>query len=240
MTAASNLPSLHDRGLLPGILARLAQVAGAFLFQAVLLFAVAWRLDWAWAWLFLAIYVLSVAVNAIVMLRGHQEIIAERGTAELTRAWDKLFGGLWGLMQYLFTPVLAALDFRLAWSSGMSVTWHLIGALLLAGGLALFSWAMFTNAFFSTVARIQAERGHTVCSSGPYRIVRHPGYAGAILQTIGIPILLGSWWALIPGVLGAAAMVARTLYEDRMLKNELVGYSDYAKRVRYRLIPGIW
>jgi len=99
---------------------------------------------------------------------------------------------------------------------------------------------MITNVYFSTVVRIQSDRGHTVCRSGPYRFVRHPGYAGAILQSLGIPFLLGTFWALIPGLIAAALMVIRTALEDRLLQAELPGYLDFVRDVRYRLMPGVW
>jgi protein-S-isoprenylcysteine O-methyltransferase Ste14 len=88
--------------------------------------------------------------------------------------------------------------------------------------------------------RIQTDRGHTVCDTGPYRFVRHPGYVGLILQAVGVPILLGSFWALIPGVAAAVLISIRTSFEDRTLRAELPGYVDYVQRVRWRLIPGIW
>ena len=99
---------------------------------------------------------------------------------------------------------------------------------------------MVVNAYFSTVARAQPERGQTVCREGPYRIVRHPGYAGAILQSIGSPLLLGSAWALLPALVAAALMAARTAFEDRMLRSVLTGYDDYTREVPRRLVPGVW
>jgi protein-S-isoprenylcysteine O-methyltransferase Ste14 len=118
--------------------------------------------------------------------------------------------------------------------------WNVAGAIGYAAGLALFSWAMIVNAFFSTAARIQDDRGQTVCQSGPYRFLRHPGYTGILLQSIGTPILLGSLWALIPGIATIGFMVARTVLEDRMLREELAGYAEYAGRVRFRLVPDVW
>ena len=105
---------------------------------------------------------------------------------------------------------------------------------------ALPAWAMWANAFFSTAARVQGERGHVVCSSGPYRLVRHPGYAGFVLQALATPLLLGSRWALAPGVAAAVSMIVRTALEDRMLQAQLPGYAEYARKVRYRLVPGVW
>jgi protein-S-isoprenylcysteine O-methyltransferase Ste14 len=108
----------------------------------------------------------------------------------------------------------------------------------LAGTVAL--WAMAANPFFSEGVRIQRERGHTVARGGPYRYVRHPGYIGSGLILIGPALLLGSWWALLPASLGVAGYVLRTALEDRTLQSELEGYADYARQVRYRLLPGVW
>ncbi|HEX8991381.1 MAG TPA: isoprenylcysteine carboxylmethyltransferase family protein [Anaerolineales bacterium] len=227
-------------GNLSGILARALQIALVLLLQGALLFLVSGRFDWTWAWVVLGIYLVSISINASFMLRLSPDTVAERGTAQLTHNWDKILSALWALMQYLIIPVVAALDVRLLWSGHPALGWHVAGAVLLAAGLGIFGWAMITNAYFSTAVRIQSERGQTVCTSGPYRLVRHPGYGGALLQSIGIPLLLGSWWALIPGLLAAAFMTARTAFEDRLLQRELHGYSDYAHRVRYRLVPGIW
>ncbi len=241
MTTLSHPSSTDSRpGALGGILARLAQIVIGFVVQAGILFLSSGRLDWSWAWVYLGIYVVIVSINASVLLRRSPETLAERGRAALTRSWDKLVSGVWTLAQYLLLPLIAALDVRLAWSGEVTYGWHLAGALLFTLGLALFSWAMITNAYFSTAVRIQTDRGHTVCTGGPYRIVRHPGYSGTILQSLGIPLLLGSWWALLPGALAAAAIVIRTAFEDRTLQAELVGYADFVLRVHYRLIPGIW
>lgn len=240
MTTASNITPSSNRNTLTGILARGAQVGISFLFMLAILFGASGSFSWIWAWVFLGIYVIAVAINATFMLRHSPDTLAERGRATLTRNWDKVVSGLWALGQYLLLPLVAALDVRFVWSRDMALVWHLGGALLFSAGLALFSWAMVTNAYFSTAVRIQAERGQTVCTSGPYRFVRHPGYSGTLLQSIGAPLLLGSWWALLPGLLAAGAMIARTALEDRTLQLELTGYSDYAKLIRYRLIPGVW
>jgi protein-S-isoprenylcysteine O-methyltransferase Ste14 len=101
-------------------------------------------------------------------------------------------------------------------------------------------WALSSNAFFVATVRIQADRGQTVVSGGPYRYVRHPGYLGSILLHLGVPFLLGSLWALIPGFVAVLVMVVRTALEDRTLRAELSGYEEYAERVRYRLLPGVW
>ena len=99
---------------------------------------------------------------------------------------------------------------------------------------------MITNKFYSTIVRIQKERGHYVVTGGPYRYVRHPGYSGVILVSIALPLVFGSLWALIPSLIGDCVLVVRTVLEDNTLKKELEGYEDYAGRVPFRLIPGIW
>ena len=242
MSAAPEVPSAEKHpSTAAGVAARVVEIAVGFGLTAVILFVAAGRLDWSWAWVMLAIYVVSVAVNMVFMTRTSLETIAERGRPrEATRDWDKVVGGGWALAQYILLPLIAALDVRFIWTGELGTPWHLAGAVLLIAGLELFSWAMLTNAYFSTAVRIQTDRGQTVCRSGPYRFVRHPGYVGAILQSLGIPFLLGSWWALIPGLAAVVFIVIRTALEDRTLQYELVGYWDYAQEVRFRLVPGIW
>ena len=240
-TASSITPSArHQHDMLLGIVRRAIQIAVALLVQAALLFLGSGHFVWVWAWVLLGISLISIAVNSAFMLHSSLETIAERGSATLTHTWDKLLSLCWAVFQYLALPLTAALDLRFGWTAGMSLALHLVGALLYAIGLALFGWAMITNAYFSTAVRIQSERGHTVCRSGPYRIVRHPGYSGVLLQSLGMPLLLGSWWALIPGLLAAASINARTAFEDRTLQLELPGYTEFTSDVHYRLIPGVW
>ena len=233
-------PNQSQVNLWGGILKRAGTVAVFILIIAAILFLSAGRLDWIWAWVYLGISLVSVIINGVIMLRTSPETIAERGQPKETKDWDKIVGGLWGVAIYFALPLVAGLDERFGWTGEISVAWHLAGAVALAVGLGLTSWAMITNAYFSTAVRIQSERGHTVCSRGPYRFVRHPGYVGFILQSISLPFLLGSLWALIPGITAAVLMVIRTALEDRMLQAELPGYPEYVQKVRYRLLPGIW
>lgn len=229
-----------DKNLVGGILRRLAQIAIAFTLQAIVLFACADTLNWIWAWTFLGISVLTVIVNATIMLRSSPETIAERGRAKLVRTWDKIVAGLWSLALFVAVPLIAGFDRRFEWTQQFNPRYNVVGAVVLVCGLGLTGWAMISNAYFSTAARIQTDRGQTVCRTGPYRFVRHPGYAGAILQSLATPLLLGSLWALLPGVLAAVMMVIRTSLEDRMLQAELTGYPAYVQEVRRRLIPLIW
>ena len=107
-------------------------------------------------------------------------------------------------------------------------------------GYALFVWALASNTYFSQIVRIQSERGHAVVTGGPYRFIRHPGYIGAIVFELAVPIVLASWWALAISILGAFLLILRTVLEDRTLQAELPGYTEYVHRVRYRLVPGVW
>jgi protein-S-isoprenylcysteine O-methyltransferase Ste14 len=135
---------------------------------------------------------------------------------------------------------LATLDAgRMGWSE-VPLWVVLIGYVLLIGGIAVTTWAQAVNPFFELGVRIQKERSHRVITSGPYRFVRHPGYIAAIAMFVGIPLALASWWALLPAALAITLLVVRTSWKDRLLQAELSGYADYARRTRYRLLPGFW
>jgi protein-S-isoprenylcysteine O-methyltransferase Ste14 len=208
------------------IAAGIAMRAGTIVFfmvlQAALLFGGAGRLDWSWAWVYIGISLATLAVGGAM------------------RGWDKVVSGVWLVAGFLALPLVAGLDARFGWTRALSASWHVAGAVALAVGYGLTVWAMRTNAYFSTAVRIQSERGHAVCSSGPYGYVRHPGYVGYTLQYLAMPFLLGSLWALLPWLAAAISMVIRTVLEDRLLQLELPGYREYAQQVRYRLVPGVW
>jgi protein-S-isoprenylcysteine O-methyltransferase Ste14 len=136
--------------------------------------------------------------------------------------------------------ITAGLDDRFHWSGSMPVLALLAGVVLAMLGAALIAWAIRSNQFFSSVVRIQKDRGHSVVESGPYRFVRHPGYAGMAAFTLATPMILNSYWAFAPAAATSAVIVLRTVLEGMTLKNELDGYADYACRVRYRWFPAIW
>ncbi|MDH4208535.1 MAG: isoprenylcysteine carboxylmethyltransferase family protein [Anaerolineae bacterium] len=234
------LPTKNRPSVAAGILKRAATVAIFLLFIAVILFLASGRLNWTWAWVYLGISLVSVVINAIIMLPTNPETVAERGELKITQKWDQVVSGLYALAMYLALPLVAGLDVRFGWTGDLSLPWHLAGAVVLVLGLELSGWAMIANAYFSTAVRIQDDRGHAVCDTGPYRFVRHPGYVGFILHAISLPFLLGSLWALIPGIIASVCMIIRTSFEDRTLQAELAGYEDYVRKVRYRLFPGIW
>ena len=216
---------------------RMLQVVIQTLLIAAILFISSGRLDWVWAWAYLGVSVGIVVINASVL---PPELIAERGQIkEDTKGWDKVLGALIGIPT-LGTVIVAGLDERFEWSPQLALAIQVIALVFYALAQGLFTWAMASNKFFSTAVRIQMDRSHTVASGGPYRYVRHPGYVGYITSWLATSLTLGSLWALIPAGLTMCLMVVRTALEDRTLLEELDGYQDYAARVRYRLLPGVW
>ncbi|MEW6515614.1 MAG: isoprenylcysteine carboxylmethyltransferase family protein [candidate division FCPU426 bacterium] len=201
--------------------------------------------DFAWwqAWVFsLLFFVISIG-GRIFAERRHPGLLAERanfGNNKDVKSWDKTLALLMGISLSFPLVIVAGLDHRFKWSPVFPIWLNLIGFLFIVTGYIIAIWAMAENRFFSTLVRIQTDRGHTVCKSGPYRIVRHPGYAGNIIPLFGIVLALDSVWTLIPAAAAMIIMVPRTILEDRTLQDELPGYRDYARQVRYRLIPGIF
>lgn len=219
------------------VMRRVWQVASFLVLAALLLFLSAGNFAWLYAWVYLALYVLVMLIGSLAL---PLEVISERGSKkENVESWDRVLVGLI-ILPDLGLYVVAGLDMRWGWSPAFAVGWHLTAIGVFVAGCALLYWAMTVNRFFSTAVRIQFERGHTVCSSGPYQYIRHPGYLGTILYTLASPILLGSLWAMIPAALAAGLFVARTWLEDNTLRRKLPDYKHYTTRVRYRLLPGLW
>ncbi len=208
--------------------------------MAVALFASAGRLDWWPGWAALAVMAAWIAATAFIVIRIHPDLLAERlGPRRGAKTWDvAIMSGL-GLAQ-LARYVVAGLDARYGWTGGMPLAAQLAAMALCVAGYAVVVWATAANAYFSQIVRLQPERGQTVVSGGPYRFVRHPGYAGAIVYECALPILLASWWALGISVVTVLLLVVRTALEDRLLRAELAGYAEYAQRVRDRLWVGVW
>jgi protein-S-isoprenylcysteine O-methyltransferase Ste14 len=231
----------HKSDLKQGIARRVVQVLILIIFQAALLFVSSGRLNWLMAWVYIGFFIVAGLVNMTFLLRYSPETIAERakGGADM-ESWDKIVGGLFGVVYFIVLLLVAGFDVRFGWTGSVAPSIPVIGVIGYGLGYALFSWAMISNAYFSTVVRLQEDRGHQVCDKGPYQFVRHPGYVGAVIQSLSLPLLLGSLLGFIPGVLAALLIIVRTALEDRTLREKLVGYVEYAGRVRYRLLPGIW
>jgi protein-S-isoprenylcysteine O-methyltransferase Ste14 len=208
--------------------------------MGVALFWPAGRMDWWPAWAAMAVMLAWIIATAIVILRFNPDLLAERlGPRKGAKTWDTAIMSMLGLLQ-LMRYIVAGLDERHDWTGGFPFAAQIAALIVCILGYVLVVWATASNAFFSQIVRIQPERGHTVVTGGPYHYVRHPAYIGAILFELAAPILLASWWAMIPSGLAAILLILRTVLEDRTLQAELTGYVDYARQVRYRLLPGIW
>jgi protein-S-isoprenylcysteine O-methyltransferase Ste14 len=201
--------------------------------------------DWGWwqGWAYSLLFVSSGIGLRLWAERRHPGLMAER--AQLSRApgvksWDRILAPLMALSLGLPLFVVAGLDHRLGWSPHFPSWINILGLVLAAAGYGFAGWALLENRFFSAVVRIQAERGHVVCDTGPYKIVRHPGYSGSILPPLAMALALDSVWTVIPATAAVVIAVVRTALEDRTLQAELPGYREYAERVRHRLIPGIY
>jgi protein-S-isoprenylcysteine O-methyltransferase Ste14 len=214
-------------------------VLGLILFS--ILRFVSGRSDWYRAWIYCAITTGTQMAVGLLLLKRNPELLLERSKMrEGTKSWDKWLVPLLGAVGPIAMWCLAAWDVRTAWPPPVPV-WASAAAFILCVAAMLFTlWAMMTNRFFASTVRIQSERGHHVIDTGPYRLVRHPGYAGAGAFSALSPIALGSWLALWAAGFILIILVIRTALEDRTLQAELPGYAKYGKRTRYRLIPGLW
>ena len=200
------------------------------------------RWGWREAWVYAGFCIVGFAVSRGLALRRHPDLLAERARAmkhENTQYWDKILAPLFGVGGIAIL-LIAGLDAAFEWSPGFGVPVKIVSLAVIVAGYALGSYAMITNRFFSGTVRIQQDRGHRVVSGGPYRWVRHPGYTGAILTYVPTPVFLDSVWAFVPAAFTTIVMIIRAGLEDGFLRRELEGYGDYAGRVRYRLLPGVW
>jgi protein-S-isoprenylcysteine O-methyltransferase Ste14 len=213
------------------------------LLTPILLFLAAGTLAWPAAWVYISLGLCTSLGSRLVVFLRNPDTLLERARfseAEGTPGWDRALVPLVGIGIPALSVVIAGLDFRYSWTPELSQTLQVIGGILITLGYAAGVWAMIANRFFSAVVRIQSDRDQYVVQSGPYRIVRHPSYAGALLAGIGMPLLLSSAWVVIPVALMFVVLVLRTRFEDDMLLQELAGYREYAARTRFRLMPGVW
>lgn len=203
-------------------------------------FVLAGGWNWLQGWAFIGLLVVGSTITGLCLGRKNPELLIRRGKiGQGTKTWDLVILGFFALT-YLAIPMAAALDTHHDWSEMPLWLWP-IGAGLFAFFVAGITWSMVVNPYFEKTLRIQGDRNHHVIESGPYRIVRHPGYAATLLGfVLSTPLLLGSWWAFIPTCLAMACLILRTALEDRTLRKELPGYEAYTRKVQYRLLPGIW
>jgi len=207
----------------------------------VLFFLAAGRLDIYRAWLFFGLDFIGVLVISIVFWKLVPELANERATIkEGTKPWDKIILAFFFFVSLFLFTIVAGLDVgRFQWSM-LPIPYAIAGILLYVLSVALGCWAIVVNRFFELGVRIQKDRGHRVITGGPYRYVRHPGYLSMILGFLAASFIIGSAWSLIPSGVIIIAVLVRTRLEDQTLHEELDGYREYASRVRWRLLPGIW
>lgn len=210
--------------------------------MGALLFLAAGTFDWGGAWIFIAEFIIGSLAVTLWLAWRDPGLLKERmgGPFQKGQAfWDKVFMGFIIIVWYTWL-VLMAFDVKRWGFSHMPEVLNAVGAMLIP--IAFFVvWLTFReNSFAAPVIKIQTERGQRVISTGPYRIVRHPMYAGAILYLVGIPLLLGSWLGLLVLPLILGALIVRIFIEEAALRKDLPGYGEYAAHVRYRMIPGVW
>jgi protein-S-isoprenylcysteine O-methyltransferase Ste14 len=226
-----------DRSLL---LTFVARSVALFFIYILVLFLCAGRLDYWQGWLFIAALGVLVFLS-IARFSDMAELAAERlKPGPGMKTWDKVFMALYFPLGLGILAVGGLDAGRFGWTSGIPVWAYPVAVVVYAASFAFTRWAMLTNRWFSSVVRIQTERDQRVVRDGPYRFVRHPGYTGIIVSFMSSPIILGSLAALVPAGAVSLLLIVRTALEDRMLKRELPGYIDYARAVRYRLLPGVW
>lgn len=207
--------------------------SAAITVAAVRVLAGRWDVPWIWATVGVA-SALGLAVTLVI----DPELVRERrrpGPGGFDRLTRTIVGACVGAEM-----VVAGLDVgRFHWSDGVPVAVRAAGVTLFALGFGLVGWAVAVNRFFSSIVRIQTERGHRLVTTGPYRFVRHPGYLGMLMAYPVLGVAMGSWWTLVPGAVCAAAVLRRLRVEDRYLLAHFPGYRDYAAAVKGRLIPGM-
>jgi protein-S-isoprenylcysteine O-methyltransferase Ste14 len=200
------------------------------------------RTDIPRSWLLFGASLVHFTGSTLVVARFNPELLAIRLTMRRagSKAWDEALMRTCNLTLMLLVPAVAGLDVgRYGWSA-LGVQYAVLGLAVMVASSVLLNWAMVVNPHFEPTVRIQEDRGHRVVSTGPYGLMRHPGYLSGILWAASVPLVVGSLYAFVPVLLYSALMVLRTLLEDRTLREELEGYAEYARKVRYRLLPGVW
>jgi len=194
-------------------------------------------------WIYSGIILASSLISRILVFKKDPSLIIERGKfnqGEGTQSWDRLLLIFVSIIFPIICLITAGLDHRFRWPQSIPLYGQLLAAAVLPFCSIAATWAMVENPFFSASVRIQEDRGQVVISTGPYLFIRHPGYSSSVVSYLVFPLALGTIWALIPRVLTIGLIILRTALEDQMLQEDLPGYREYASRVRFRLIPGLW
>ena len=217
----------------------LKQTFGMLLFFAVIFISAGRFIYWqGLVYVVIGLFMFLLSLTALCL---DPDLMNERSKpGEGVKKWDKLILGL-SFLATIGMYIIAGLDSgRFHWSPDFHWSIFIFGIMLTIIGQLLFLIAQKQNNFFSSTVRIQTDRGHTVCESGLYKVVRHPAYLGSVIQAIGFPLLFGSMWSIIPVSISIILLITRTYLEDKTLKKELKGYPEYILKTRYRLIPYLW
>jgi protein-S-isoprenylcysteine O-methyltransferase Ste14 len=206
----------------------------------IIFFLAAGKLDIMNAWVYIVIFAAGGLAIGLLLKKKSPQLLNDRGEIKPgSKKFDRVLILLYFILSLIVCPVIAGLDHRWSWHLLPEIYW-IIGILLYLFSLALTTWPMIHNRFFEGMVRIQEEKNHSVVKSGPYQIVRHPGYVGMLTGAFAMPLAFGSFWALIPAAFMAVVVIIRTWFEDKTLQEELEGYKAYCQEVKYRLIPYLW
>lgn len=205
-----------------------------------LIFVAAGTFDWPRLWFFLGFYAVTTSALVLWLKKRDPALLKERMTVKKdVKGWDKTIIRIYTVVLMVMYIILPLDAVRFGWSRvPLWLAWLAFGGILLSWAIVL--WAFRENAYLSAYVRIQTDRGHAVCTTGPYRFVRHPMYLAVILSILCVPLFLGSLYSLIPAGLVVGLFVLRTSLEDRTLRDELPGYADYAAKTRWKLVPKVW
>jgi len=222
------------------------ELAGKLIFKSIFFLALiiaitfigAGRIDYWQGWIYNGLNIIFLMLSYFLLPR---ELIEERlKPKEGMKKWDKICSIVSMPVSFAILIISILDGGRFDWEPRIPILVVIIGVVVYTIGQIIILWAKKVNKFFSIVVRIQKDRGQTVCKDGPYRFVRHPGYLGGLLYIIVTPLVLSSFWGLIPAVIAVVLLFIRTYLEDKTLQRELEGYTDYTSEARYRLLPGIW
>lgn len=204
------------------------------------IFLAAGRIAYWQGILYVSVALVGTTLSHVLMPAGSDLTEDRAARASDGEAWDKRILGAHAALSVVMFAVAGLDSGRYGWSGSMPVAASIAGAVVMFVGQVVFALAKRENAFFSSTVRIQEERGHRVCDTGLYRVVRHPGYLGMVVSLLAFPVVMASYWAFAPACVGASLLVARTVLEDRFLRERLPGYAEYAARTRWRLVPGVF
>ena len=214
----------------------LTKFTAGLLLVALLLFLPAGTIRYPGGLLFLCLLFVPMLLLGILMLARARDLLAKRLDVKEKQGTQKGVVAVMGLV-FFSGFILAGMDFRFGWSK-VPLPVVIVASVLFLVGYALYAEVMRENAYLSRT--IKVEEGQTVISTGLYAVVRHPMYTASTVMFLALPLILGSWYALIPFALYPVIMVVRIRGEEKLLTAELSGYEEYTRKVRYRLIPFIW